>query len=253
MASSLSLLNALSELLPRISVISPEIIRVTGNDSSTVLEAQPSKNPSVWVHATLKAPFDDFSGKCGINNIPLLQGLLDFECYRQESSSMHVIKNAAGINPYKIVFTDTFGETSEVILMDESVIPSIARIKNAAVMDLSFTPDMDRIKEFGKLARLYADSHKYCILYTKENNLIAKLGTAHDIGTNTGSYVIAENVEGQYNDTTKQWCVSDILDILRINALTDKTISLNVKHSYMNICVESTVATYNYYIRANTI
>lgn len=247
-----SLFNTLSEILPSIGIIGPSNIRVTGTEDETIFEASTATGMQVFVSAILKEPAKEFIGRCGLNNLKLIQGLLDFNSYKDHEASLEILRNADGENPYKIVFTDAYGEKSEVILMDSSVshATKLPRLKASTPIDLSFVPDKDRISEFGKLYRLYADTHQYCVLYSRDNKLIAKLGA--DIGSNTGSYVIAENVEGEYTDTSKQWHVASILDILRINAHRNVTMNLNAKANFMSILVDTPVANYTYCVRPDS-
>jgi hypothetical protein len=223
-----------------------DLVKVTGNEEETTLDAIDNVNKLVIVKAKFNNPIPDFVGQFGMPNLGKLKTILGIEEYK-EDAVITVTKDSAGA-PDGIKFENKNNDfKNEYRLMSASVVSAqiqSSRIVREPKWSVEFTPTAAGIQKLRFQASANSEE-SFFIAKTEDSNLKFFFG---DHSSHAGDFVFHPGVVGTMTKQWK-WPVSVIINILSLPG--DKSYKID-EAGLTEITVDSGLATYRYLIPAQT-
>lgn len=226
------------------------LLKITGTDTSTTIEAIAEKN-SVILQAKLKQPLPEFAGMLvGFPNIGKLRSILNIQEYKENGIIKLTMKKDTMTNtvvPDGLHFSNTAGDfTNSYRFMASSVIAEKSQsveFKTPPTWTIKFKPTMASISRFKTLAFIHKEEENFKVSLNG-TDLIISFG---DHSNHAGQFVIQNNVSGSL-PIKCMWPVSTVLEILALSG--EKEISISPS-SLFKITVETDYGIYNYLLPSN--
>jgi hypothetical protein len=221
-----------------------DLIKVTGTDKSTIINAVADDN-TVIVQGVFHQPQADFVGVYGMPNLNKLKTILKFEDY-DANSSITMVRNQDD-TPNSIHFeTANRDFVNDYRLMSELIVKErVKSVKFAgANWNIQFEPKLASIQ---RLKRQWEANHE-------ENNFVLKQeGTdlkiyMGNVTTHSGNFVFEHNVSGK---VTKSWSWP-VKQFVKIMDLPGNKMIFISDSPAMRITVDSGLANYEYMLPAQS-
>lgn len=224
-----------------------DTVKVTGDDSTTVIEAM-DNDRTVIIKAKLLKPETLLKGEFGMSHLPLLQGLLNYANFKADGASISVKRRDRNgkDTPDEIVFRDEQGQTASYRLMSSEVIPDQAKFLGTN-WDVVVDPSQSKVKEFSSLAGLYGAFENYFMVKTVDGELKFFIG---DEGSSShrASLTIETDVTGTLAGDL-HWPINQVLSILKLGI--DENLKLQFSgRGALQITMTSAHAEYNFILPA---
>lgn len=240
--------NILKEIVQYTTSVDLDLVKITGNDQNTVLEAITSDKTMV-LKATFKNQIAEFVGTAaspkiaGLPNLGRLNVILNIPEYRENVQIATTNRNSG--EPETIVFNNDQGDFTNIYRLmastvANSLVPSVS-LKATASWNLDFEPLAQNIQKFRYQVQANSDSVNFQT-FTKNGNLYFELG---EVSSHQGNFVFHQ-AKGNLADKMS-WPVKQVLGILNLPG--DKRMRIS-DVGVMQITVDSGVADYEYLIPA---
>ena len=241
------LIDIVSHTLP-LGVL--DLIKVTGNDKSTVLDSisTDQQNNNVIFKATFNTPNPAFAGVFGMPNISKLHTILNIPEYKENADITIKQKTKDNVSvPGSFHFENGAKDfQNEYRLMDANVVNS--RIPATKFMGanwhVTLEPTVASIMRLKFQAQSNSDE-KYFIAKTENGNLKFYFGNH---STHAGNFVFQGGVTGTLSNGW-EWPVAIVQAILGLDG--DKTMKFS-DDGMAQIVVDSGLITYEYLIPGHT-
>jgi hypothetical protein len=225
------------------------LIKVTGDATTTTINAFDTQTKTVILDANFKAPIADFVGTFGMPNLDRLNTILNLPVYDSDAKITVAHQQDANGNtvPSGINFVNSTGDfKNNYRLMGEAVVnDQMKNVKMKAVKwGVTINPTAVSIQKLKFQASAHSDATSFS---TKLENGDLKIYFG-DASSHAGSFVFAQGCGGTL---TKQlfWPVSVVIGILSLPG--DKTLQIS-DEGVAEITVDSGLAVYNYKLPAQT-
>ena len=224
-----------------------DIIKIIGDDNSTVLEAV-SDDKSVVVKATFKQSNADFKGTFGMPNLGKLSTILNIPEYKENARIELITQDRNGETiPVGIHFENAARDfKNDYRFMSMEIInEKLKTVKFKGVnWNVSFQPTVAGIQRFKFQANANSEETQF-IAKTENNDLKFYFG---DHSTHAGNFVFHAGVTGAINRPWN-WPVARINSILAL--FGDKTMKFSDEGA-AEITVDSGLIEYSYIIPAQS-
>jgi hypothetical protein len=222
-----------------------ELIKITGTDSETVIEAM-AEDRSVILQAKTHDPIAAFIGQFGMPNLTKLNIILGIPEYQKEAkiNITTAVKNEVTV-PTGLHFENKNGDFKNDyrFMSAELINEQLKQIKfKGAKWNVTFAPQVQNIQRFKFMAS--ANSEETTFVAKTENNQLKFFFGDHS--SHAGNFVFADNVGGTIAKGYS-WPIGSIQKILELQG--DKTCNFSDEGVAM-ITVDSGLAVYNYLIPA---
>lgn len=237
------LVDIINHTLP----IAITLVKITGDDKSTVVEAI-ADDKSVVIKGTFKTPNLDFNGTFGMPNLAKLNTILNIPEYKENAIIELVKKDKNGVEvPDSIHFENATGDfkndyrfmTSEVI--NEKLKSSKFKGVN---WNVTIEPSMASVQRFKFQANANNEETVF-IAKTDGTDLKFFFG---DHSSHAGNFVFQSDVTGTL---TKGWCWP-IIKFLSIMTLAGDTVVKFSDDGASQITVDSGLIEYTYILPAQS-
>jgi hypothetical protein len=221
-----------------------DLIKITGDDKSTVINALPAE-PSVVLQAQFADPIPEFMGTFGMPNLAKLKILLNLSEYRENAQIS--LKRKADNTPESIDFRNAAGDFRNVyrFMSPEIVNEKVKTAKFRGVKwNIEFEPTVAAIQRLRMQAQANAEEPSFQVR-TDNGDLRFYFG---DHSSHAGEFVFQSQVSGTLKRAWS-WPVSTVLNIL---ALTGDKIMRISDDGAAEITVDSGLAVYSYILPALT-
>ena len=225
------------------------LLKITGTDTLTKIEAIAEANNSVILQATTKQPIPEFANiLVGFPNISKLRSILGIQEYKENGTIKLTTKTESNgtVVPDGLQFTNSSGDfTNTYRFMGSTVISEKSKsveFKNPPKWTISFTPSNTSIIRFKTQAFIHKEEINFKVSLVG-TDLTISFG---DHSNHAGKFVIESNVSGAL-PTKCLWPVSTVLEILALTG--EKTISIS-PNNLLKITVETEYGIYNYLLPA---
>lgn len=224
-----------------------ELLKIVGDDKSTVLEAV-SDDKSVVVQATFKQPSIAFTGTFGMPNLNKLATILNIPEYRENAKIDLILQDRNGESiPTGLHFENEKGDfKNDYRFMTMEVInDKLKSVKFKGVTwNVEFEPTVASQQRFKFQANANSDEVQF-IAKTENNNLVFYFG---DHSTHAGNFVFQAGITGTLSKGWN-WPVSRFLSILGLSG--DKKVKFSDEGA-AEITVDSGLIEYRYIIPAQS-
>jgi hypothetical protein len=224
-----------------------DLIKVTGTDTETNVNAL-AENKTVLIDATFNDPIADFIGTFGMPNLGKLKTILGFDDYNKDATISVTREDRNGVDtPIAIHFqTQNNDFVNDYRLMSKNLIEEkVKDVKfKGAQWNIEFEPTIAGIQRLKKQAQANSEEAHFTIK-TENNDLKIYFG---EPATHSGNFVFQTSISGKLNNTWK-WPVAEFIGIMDL--VGDKKIRLS-DAGIAEVVVDSGIATYTYYLPANT-
>ena len=153
-----------------------EKVRITGNDSTTKVEAY-TDDKMLFLVAELKNAVPEFLGEFGISNLPLLKGLLDFPSYKADAAKLDARRLARDNIDYlsELVFQDGHGGRAIFRTINPRMIGDRAHIA-AIPWNVSVSPTRAKLAEVMQLTSMYTQYDQHFGVIYEDRTLLLTIG-----------------------------------------------------------------------------
>jgi hypothetical protein len=224
-----------------------ELLKITGDDTSTIIEAV-SDDKSVVVNATFKQANSAFAGVFGMPNLNKLATILSIPEYKENATIELSLQNRNGKDvPAGLHFENQKGDFKNDyrFMATEAINDKLKSVKFKGVKwDVEFVPVTTSLQRFKFQATANSDESQF-IAKTENKNLLFYFG---DHSTHAGNFVFQSNITGKL-DKQWHWPVARFLSIL--NLFGDKTVKFSDEGA-AEITVDSGLIEYRYIIPAQS-
>jgi hypothetical protein len=220
-----------------------ELIKITGDESKTYIQAVDKKTRTVMVNAEFKKQIPEFIGTFGMPNLDRLNIILNIPEYKDgaEITVSHK-KDDAGVDvPVSIDFKNKTGDfKNSYRLMGSSVIND--QIRNSSMRQVKWNvnvvPSAQAIQKLKFQSQAHSDVTNFSTK-TEDGNLNIYFG---DHSSHAGHFTFATNCGGNLQRPLL-WPVSVVLNILNLPG--EKTFKISDEGA-AEISVDSGIAIYHY-------
>ena len=221
-----------------------DLIKITGNDKSTVISAV-AEDRSVVVEGAYHAPVAEFIGNFGMPNLPKLRILLGLSEY-QENAKLSITRKDTG-TPDGINFENATGDfkNNYRFMASEIVNEKLKTVKFKGVnWHIEFVPTVAAIQRLKMQAQANAEEVNFTAK-TNGGDLMFSFG---DHSTHSGNFVFHPGVSGTLKRAWA-WPIGLVISILDLTG--DKTFRIS-DDGAAQITVDSGLAVYNYILPAQS-
>lgn len=225
-----------------------DLVKITGTDSETTLDAIDNVGRTVVVQAKFATPIADFAGQFGMPNLGKLNTILNIPEYKEDANISVTKRNVNGVNePDGIHFANKTGDfKNDYRLMGAAIVND--RLKTTKFKGVKWNVDI--VPTAASIQRLKfqasANSEETSfIAKTEDGNLKFFFG---DHSSHAGNFVFQAGVEGNLSRSWA-WPVNVVISILSLPG--EKTFKISDEGAAM-ITVNSGIAEYNYILPGQT-
>ncbi len=223
------------------------IVKVTGEDESTVIESM-AEDRSVIVSAKTHKAVDEFSGVFGMPNLDKLALHLKNPEYK-ENAKINVVKSQRNGNeiPTSLHFENSTGDfVNDYRFMSTEIInEKLKSVKyKGSGWDVEFEPSLNSITRLKLQAAAHTEENVFNVK-VEDGNLVFSFG---DASTHAGSFVFQHDVGGKLKHTWS-WPINQVIAILNLDGKATVRIS---DQGAMQITVDSGITEYNYILPAQS-
>lgn len=224
-----------------------EILKITGTDASTKVEAIDSTK-SVFLKVSLKNPISQFEGEFGIASLPMLSGLLTFPSYNTDDAKLIVSEEEQGGQKFvsEFRFEDAKGGFSVFRLTPPKLVPEQAEILRIP-WEVEFEPNKSRLLEFTQLASLYGKIDDHFSPAMVNGNLHFRIGDENS-STNNASMIFEPDISAKLRGDVR-YPTSLFLSTVKLCGIHPMKISFAA--TCIQITCETEYANYSYIIRGS--
>jgi hypothetical protein len=223
------------------------LVKVTGDDNTTVVEARGEENV-VIIKGTFKTANPDFKGTFGLPNLPKLNTILNIPEYKEDAIIQITTKDDNGTPvPDSLHFENSSGDfVNDYRFMVEKAINMSLKSSNfrGANWNVTFEPTIANIQRFKFQTNANSDE-KLFVAKTEGSDLKFYFG---DHSTHAGNFVFHPNVNGTL---TKNWYWPVIMFLGILSLSGDKTVMFS-DDGAAQIVVDSGLIVYNYIFPAQS-
>ena len=225
------------------------LIKITGTDSETEINAFDQATKTVILNAKFKNPNPDFIGTFGMANLDRLNTILNLPVYKDNAkiNVAHQKDNDGNDVPCGINFVNETGDfTNNYRFMSEAVINSQLKtvsMKKSVKWGVDIVPTAQAIQKLKFQSMAHSDATAFSTK-TENGNLVCLFG---DHSSHAGNFVFAENA----GSLSKQmnWPIAVVNSIFSLPG--DKTFKIS-DDGVAEITVDSGLAVYHYMLPAQT-
>jgi hypothetical protein len=224
-----------------------DMVKVTGDDNSTELEAV-AKDKSVVIKAAFHKPSLDFKGTYGMPNLGKLNIILNIPEYKENSKFSLVKEQRNGDTvPTGLHFENEKGDfVNDYRFMSmEAVNEKLKSLKFKGVAwHVTFEPSIAAIQRLRFQAQANSEETTF-IAKTEKGDLKFYFG---DHSTHAGNFVFHAGIQGSLNKAWS-WPVNRFISILQLDG--DKTVQISDEGAAV-ITVDSGLVKYEYILLAQS-
>lgn len=240
--------DQLLDVVRAVSVLPFAIVKVTGNDESTVLQSrlEDATTGAVYFRGVMAKPVTEFSGTFGLSNITMLGGLTAVEAFRDKEAKIYMNrKERNGISiPEEIVFEKSgFGKASYRLTAEKAIPPQAKQVGEINWDVVVEQPAKRKIEEFSQLASIYNSQETKFSVKTENRQLKFLIGD-ENAATHRATVVFAEEVTGTLKPNFT-WNISGILSVLRLGSKSNIVMKIS-SQGILQIEVDTGLGVYNY-------
>lgn len=234
----------LTDLVNSIGGLGFTVIRVTGTDKETTFESF-TEDKSIILKAKAKTVDSELEGTFGLNNLPLLAGLIALPNFKSDDASVKVTKaKKDGKTPEEIVFkAGSKGSVASYRLMHEAAIPKQPVFKTPKWNATLANPEKSNLAEFSTCAAIYKDIEKSFLVKAKDGVLMFQLGQ-ESAANHKASVLISTECDGDFN-ASWTWPSEKVTGILRLADKNNCTINFS-EAGAMQIDIETEFNEYSF-------
>ena len=224
-----------------------DLIKITGTDSSTVVDAL-AEDRSVVVQAQFKKPMTELIGTFGMPNLSKLKVLLNIPEYKEKSKITITRKDRNGESvPEGLHFENMRGDFKNDyrFMTAEIIAEKLKTVKFKGVSwNIEFSPTIAAIQRLKFQAQANAEEITFQAK-TEDGDLKLLFG---DHSTHSGNFTFQPAVNGKLSRVLS-WPVAQVIAILNLTG--DKVFRISDEGA-AQITVNSGLATYNYILPAQS-
>jgi hypothetical protein len=228
------------------------LIKVTGTETSTVVDSWDRADKTVVLHAEFKAPVAEFVGKFGMPNIDRLNSILSNPEYAEDAKfTVETQKNATtGLDELSAIhFENKDGDFKNSYRfmagnIADSQMPTLSMKKQISTWTTEIRPSVTSIQRL----RLQTQIHNASTVFSTrvvDGDLVVYFG---DPSSHTGNFIFHKDTGWTLKNET-YWPTATINSVLSMPG--EKTMKLSDENTAM-ITVDSGLAVYSYRIMAQT-
>jgi hypothetical protein len=221
------------------------LIKITGDQTSTTINAFDQDNRTVILNAEFKAPVADFVGTFGMPNLDRLNTILNLPVYKEDAKITVTQQDG---EPSGITFVNKDGDfKNNYRFMGSAIINDQLKsvsMKKQVKWGVEITPTVVSIQKLKFQAQAHSDATFFS---TKVDNGDLKFYFG-DHSSHAGDFTFAQGCGGAL---TKQlyWPVNVVISILSLPG--DKTFKIS-DENVAEITVDSGIAVYRYILPSQT-
>lgn len=242
--------DALYDLVKVLSTLPVfEIVKVTGDKKSTKIQTR-SADTTTLLFATTKKPIAEFEGVFGVNNIPMLNGLLNLPAFKEKKAKIDVVRSEKeGISiPTEITFANSGVAKASHRLVSERQVPKQMSAAGEIDWDVIIKkPSTQRISEFSQLSSIYSSQETKFGVKTEKGELKFLIGN-EDSATHKATLTFAEEVTGTVKPG-HMWTIAPVLSVLKLSQGADITLKIS-NQGVLQIDVSTEYADYEFVFAA---
>lgn len=226
-----------------------DAVRVTGTEDQTRIQGK-HEGQLLFLDSYLKQPVPEFIGQFGLNDLPMLSGLMNLSTYKADGATMGVKRDDRGGTETvtEILFRDPLRAGSSYKTMMAALVGGQAEIAKTP-WDVSIVPSKAKIAEFAQIAGLYGKIRDAFSISLIEGNLIFSVGS-HNANTHSATMVFASDLTGSLDLKAQEFKVAQFLAVLKLAGNNPTKVNITTR-GLIQISVEAEYGSYIYTIRGD--
>lgn len=240
----MELRDVLRDLVNTTSGIDFDCIAISSEDRGegqrVYMEAYTS-DKSLVMRAYTKENISDVVGKFGIGNLGMLQGLLNLNVYKSESTKIEVNVKDGVVK--SLTFNSDDANTNYLVVA-EKYIPTQPRFTNQD-FDVQVTPSASKVNELKSFSGVFKSFSAIVTPYTEDNSLYFYVGEKNK-NNHTGNLLFSKT-EGELSKGYG-YPIDRVLQALnRVSSAETKSMGIT-KTGMLNVTVDTGIAVYSIYV-----
>lgn len=240
----------LADLIKNVSALDFDVIKVTGTKEGTKITTR-TQDTSMILYGTFKKPLAEFEGVFGVNNIPMLNGLVSLSAFKDKKATIKVgrmEKDGMSV-PTEIIFESPGVAKASHRLVGEKQIPKQLQANVEINWDVVIkNPNKQRINDFAQLSSIYAAQETRFGVRTEKGELKFIIGN-EDSSTHKAAFTFAEEVTGNLK-AGYMWNTVAVLNVLKLAAGAESSVLRISNQGAMRIDISTEFADYEFIFSA---
>lgn len=235
--------DVLRDMVNTTSAIGFEVVVAGRNEEGQMTLDAVTADRRVIMKAVVKEDVTDMEGidTFGIGTLPMLQGLLNLNTFKTESTKIQPVLVNDELQKFEFVSDDA---STNFLVMAKNALPKQPKFLNKP-FDAQVTPSAAKVQELKSYAGVFKSISENVVPYTEDDHLRFKVGNASKSshGGSISFAVCKEEVPESY-----AYSVERIMQTLtRINSCKECTMSI-ANSGILAVTVDTGICVYNFYL-----
>lgn len=211
-----------------------------GEGQRVYMEAYTS-DKSLVMRAHTKADVPEVVGRFGIGNLGMLQGLLNLNVYKSDSTKIEVVAKDGVVKSLNFSSDDA---NTNYLVVAEKYIPPQPRFTDQPY-DVQVTPSAAKVNELKSFSGVFKSFSAHVTPFTDENSLYFYVGEKNK-NNHTGTLLFSKT-EGELSQGYG-YPIDRVLQALnRVSSAESKSMGIT-KTGMLNVTVDTGIAVYSIYV-----